>query len=51
MSANGGTGDGKELGQDHVVVDPIRLTSEMTDCTEPQLTVLGHAHRQTDTKQ
>lgn len=51
MSMNEGTWDGKELGQEHVVVDLIKLTSEMTDCTELKLIVLGRAQEQTDTKQ
>lgn len=51
MSMNEGSWDGKELGQEHVVVDLIKLTSEMTDCTELKLIVLGHAQQQTDTKQ
>lgn len=50
MSMNEGTWAGKELGQEHVV-DLIKLTSEMTDCTELKLIVLGHAQEQTDTKQ
>lgn len=51
MSINEGTWDRKELGQEHVVADLIKLTSEMTDCTELRLIVLGHAQEQTDTKQ
>lgn len=51
MSMNEGTWVGKGLGHEHVVEDLIKLTSEMTDCTELKLIVLGHAQEQTDTTQ